>query len=491
MRRGGEERGKIADAIYAEAQAQDDMIQLDPSENGDDDANRIALMKWSSDVVARVPHGGFEIFDLQLDLLIKNALIEKKNNDTNNDNNNNNKRVGKEDEKEREFVDVVKSGDLAHLGFPFDGGFGVEELKESVGLAFANQRSPVKTAMTIATAATSKTAKKNKQQNSKRIPNEITSIDDAWAKISGVKLTTEQQAKAEKLLQNSGATIGGDVANGSLAAQKSNFSAGARDLANNLGVNNTLSSVPFIRNMTSFDVDIARTLNTFGSGSGSGKFDGHIAPTSAEDNEAITTIENMKREHQFNRHHSHHREDSNKNNNIKREDNENLEQKKKRKVSKTNVPRVAIGNDKIVELTKGNLDVIVTSDGGLKNAMPPRKKGRRPNEGVHEETEEEKKIRAEERIYKNRQSAARSRARKLKTIAELQEEIDKLNARNFALEKLAIELGATEKTITDRIAKAEATRIEEKAIDALAGGDFTPLVEPENGKEIKEKQNNK
>ena len=468
MRRGGEERGKIADAIYAEAQAQDDMIQLDPSENGDDDANRIALMKWSSDVVARVPHGGFEIFDLQLDLLIKNALIEKKNNDTNNDNNNNNKRVGKEDEKEREFVDVVKSGDLAHLGFPFDGGFGVEELKESVGLAFANQRSPVKTAMTIATAATSKTAKKNKQQNSKRIPNEITSIDDAWAKISGVKLTTEQQAKAEKLLQNSGATIGGDVANGSLAAQKSNFSASA-----------------------SFDVDIARTLNTFGSGSGSGKFDGHIAPTSAEDNEAITTIGNMKREHQFNRHHSHHREDNNKNNNIKREDNENLEQKKKRKVSKTNVPRVAIGNDKIVELTKGNLDVIVTSDGGLKNAMPPRKKGRRPNEGVHEETEEEKKIRAEERIYKNRQSAARSRARKLKTIAELQEEIDKLNARNFALEKLAIELGATEKTITDRIAKAEATRIEEKAIDALAGGDFTPLVEPENGKEIKEKQNNK
>ena len=66
-----------------------------------------------------------------------------------------------------------------------------------------------------------------------------------------------------------------------------------------------------------------------------------------------------------------------------------------------------------------------------------------------------------------------------------------MNARNFALEKLAIELGATEKTITDRIAKAEATRIEEKAIDALAGGDFTPLVEPENGKEIKEKQNNK
>jgi hypothetical protein len=134
---------------------------------------------------------------------------------------------------------------------------------------------------------------------------------------------------------------------------------------------------------------------------------------------------------------------------------------KKRKVSKTNVPRVEIDNTQIVELTKENKNLIVTP-GGIKDALPPRKKGSRPNNPTVVETEEETKLRAEERVYKNRQSAARSRARKLKTIGELQEEISRLTCENDAMRDLCKDSGVTEATITTKLKESEATRQKEK-----------------------------
>ena len=121
-----------------------------------------------------------------------------------------------------------------------------------------------------------------------------------------------------------------------------------------------------------------------------------------------------------------------------------------------------IDNTQIVELTKENKNLIVTP-GGIKDALPPRKKGRRPNNPTVVETEEETKLRAEERVYKNRQSALRSRGeKKLKTIAELQEEISRLTCENDAMRDLCKDSGVTEATITTKLKESEATRQKEK-----------------------------
>ena len=68
-----------------------------------------------------------------------------------------------------------------------------------------------------------------------------------------------------------------------------------------------------------------------------------------------------------------------------------------RRVSKTNVLRVEIDNNQIVELTKEDINLIVTP-GGIKPALPPRKKGRRAHNFTDAETEEEKNRRREERV---------------------------------------------------------------------------------------------
>ena len=72
-----------------------------------------------------------------------------------------------------------------------------------------------------------------------------------------------------------------------IMAQKSLFSAGARDLANTLGVAHTQNASSMEQmvneaNLTSYDTEMAKMLSTFGSGSGSGgnAFDQHAKRTS-------------------------------------------------------------------------------------------------------------------------------------------------------------------------------------------------------------------
>lgn len=80
-----------------------------------------------------------------------------------------------------------------------------------------------------------------------------------------------------------------------------------------------------------------------------------------------------------------------------------------------------------------------------RRAIAPRKMGRRPKDAP-EETEAEKRMRAEERLFRNRESAARSREKKQNAMKTLEDENERLRAENRKLRtklaKLEKELGA-------------------------------------------------
>jgi len=80
-----------------------------------------------------------------------------------------------------------------------------------------------------------------------------------------------------------------------------------------------------------------------------------------------------------------------------------------------------------------------------RRAIAPRKMGRRPKDAP-EETESEKRMRAEERLFRNRESAARSREKKQNAMKALEDENERLRAENRKLRtklaKLEKELGA-------------------------------------------------
>ena len=505
---------KTKPAAAEEEDEEDD--DLGPLE---DISPHLALQKWSSDVVKRLgatssslmfnaqqEGGGFneEDFDAQLENLIaknarggndspslrRNASNASKSSQSKSSLSSGRRRGG----GGRRGGDPIKSGDLAHLGFPFEGAFGKDELKESLREAF-REVPDVK-----AKAVPESDLKGKKKTNGKSAPTTkkkngdgvVVSLDDAWARINGGLHKEKTETKLEDAVMDvvavNNATMNGAsnmnrTSEGSLImAQRSLFSAGAQDLAHTLGVahmQNTTSMEQMAKeaNLSSYDTEMAKMLSTFGSGSGSGgnAFDGHVKRANyhqALEREIGKNRENGKKPTPTKRKR---KEEEEEENNNKDNDNDNdaalkTKQKakaevetneKKRKVTKTNVPRVEIDNTRIVELTKENKNLIVTP-GGIKDALPPRKKGRRPNNPTVVETEEETRLRAEERVYKNRQSAARSRARKLKTIAELQEEINRLRCENDTLRELCKGNGVTETKMTMTLEEAEATRQKEK-----------------------------
>jgi len=505
-------------ATAAEKEDEDD--DLGPLE---DISPHLALQKWSSDVVNRLgatssslmftnaQEGGAgfneEDFDKQLENLIaKNA--------TGGGNNNspslrrNASTASKSSQSKSSLSsgarrgggggrrgDPIKSGDLAHLGFPFDGAFGKDELKESLREAF-REVSDVK-----AKAVPESDLKGKKKTNGKSAPTTkkkngdgvVVSLDDAWARINGgfnkeKTETTLEDAVMDVVAVNNATMNGARNINRTstaslIMAQRSLFSAGAQDLAHTLGVAHTLNATSMEQmakeaNLSSYDTEVAKMLSTFGSGSGSGgnAFDGHVKKANyhqALERQIGKNRENGKKPTPTKRKRKEEEEEEENNNKDNANDNDAAVKtkqkakaevemnKKKRKVTKTNVPRVEIDNTRIVELTKENKNLIVTP-GGIKDALPPRKKGRRPNNPTVVETEEETRLRAEERVYKNRQSAARSRARKLKTIAELQEEINRLTCENDTLRELCKGNGVTEAKMTRTLEEAEATRQKEK-----------------------------
>jgi hypothetical protein len=503
-------RKKTKPAAAEEENEEDD--DLGPLE--DISPHLVALQKWSSDVVNRLgatssslmfnEGGGFngEDFEAQLENLIaKNAATGGGNNSPSLRRNASNASKSSQSKSSLSSGggrggggrrgDPIKSGDLAHLGFPFDGAFGKDELKESLREAF-REVSDVK-----AKAVPESGLKGKKKTNGKSAPTTkkkngdgvVVSLDDAWARINGgfnkeKTETTLEDAVMDVVAVNNATMNGARNINRTSAAslimaQRSLFSAGAQDLAHTLGVAHTLNATSMEQmakeaNLSSYDTEMAKMLSTFGSGSGSGgnAFDGHVKKANyhqALEREIGKNRENGKKPTPTKRK----RKEEENNNKDNANDNDAAVKtkqkpkaevetnKKKRKVTKTNVPRVEIDNTRIVELTKENKNLIVTP-GGIKDALPPRKKGRRPNNPIVVETEEETRLRAEERVYKNRQSAARSRARKLKTIAELQEEINRLTCENDTLRELCKGNGVTEAKMTTTLEEAEATRQKEK-----------------------------
>jgi len=481
----------------------------------EDISPHLALQKWSSDVVNRLgatssslmfnEGGGFngEDFEAQLENLIaKNAATGGGNNSPTLRRNASNASKSSQSKSSLSSGggrggggggrgDPIKSGD-AHLGFPFDGAFGKDELKESLREAF-REVSDVK-----AKAVPESGLKGKKKTNGKSAPTTkkkngdgvVVSLDDAWARINGgfnkEKTETTLEDAVMDVVAVNNATMNGarninrPSAASLIMAQRSLFSAGAQDLAHTLGVAHTLNATSMEQmakeaNLSSYDTEMAKMLSTFGSGSGSGgnAFDGHVEKANyhqALEREIGKNRENGKKPTPTKRKRKEEEENNNKDNandndaavKTKQKPKAEVEtNKKKRKVTKTNVPRVEIDNTRIVELTKENKNLIVTP-GGIKDALPPRKKGRRPNNPIVVETEEETRLRAEERVYKNRQSAARSRARKLKTIAELQEEINRLTCENDTLRELCKGNGVTEAKMTTTLEEAEATRQKEK-----------------------------
>ena len=470
----------------------------------EDISPQTALQKWSSDVVNRLGVSSTSLFhpDASADFDVQLEKLITKNRENNNNNNNNNDALKRSKSNTSSSQskspglssgDPIKSGDLAHLGFPFDGQIGKDELKESLREAF-REMSDVKVKPMNddnAKKKTTKTKMTSTATTARKSGGDVASLDDAWAKINSGKKrgndndangrgkdeTTLEDVMMDVVMANNAKKIGnGNVKRTATAslimAQISLFSAGAQDLANTLGVahtQNALSMEQMVNeaNLTSYDTEVARMLSTFGSGSGSGggnAFDQHAKRTSS--NQALEKEMDKKKENKKplpTPSKRKQKDDGDDDAAKKQKRNKDAEESnmKKRKVSKTNVPRVEIDNTQIVELTKENKNLIVTP-GGIKDALPPRKKGRRPNNPTVVETEEETKLRAEERVYKNRQSAARSRARKLKTIGELQEEISRLTCENDAMRDLLKDSGVTEATITTKLKESEATRQKEK-----------------------------
>ena len=77
----------------------------------------------------------------------------------------------------------------------------------------------------------------------------------------------------------------------------------------------------------------------------------------------------------------------------------------------------------------------------VRRALAPRKMGRRPKDAP-EETEAEKRMRAEERLFRNRESAARSREKKQNAMKTLEDENGRLRAE---IQKLRTKLAKSEK----------------------------------------------
>ena len=442
--------------------------------------NAAALQRWSSDVVDRlgvsVSDVGLEEFDAQLESLFKtdpasnegntnNALGPKKKRS-----NSLSKSHSSNPEEDEDDEDPIKSGDLAHLGFPFDGEFGKNELKESLRVAFRERTDTGKgQGKRKGEPMDAKKTKKKTKTTERRDPGgDVASIDDAWAKITNGNNTIRNddddagktvRGNAKSNNTKNGNTFGDATMGGAMTERKSSSSnidprrtitsslftaqKSLQDLVKVLGLTNA-ANAPSVEQMAAHDAspmtsyniaEIAKMMSTFvGSGNGSnGNNDAVDGQTKMANNQKETDEE---------------------------KGNKNVT-KKKRIVSKTNVPRVEIDNNQIVELTKEDINLIVTP-GGIKSALPPRKKGRRAHNFTDAETEEEKNRRREERVYKNRQSAARSRARKLKTIGELQEEISRLTCENDALRELCKSSGVTEATMTTKLGETEAQRQKEK-----------------------------
>ena len=374
-------------------------------------------------------------------------------------------------EEDDDDDDPIKSGDLAHLGFPFDGEFGKNELKESLRVAFRERTDTGKgQGKRKGEPMKAKKTKKKTKTTERRDPGgDVASIDDAWAKITNGNNTIRNddddagktvRGNAKSNNTKNGNTFGDATMGGAMTERKSSSSnidpsrtitsslfmaqKSLQDLVKVLGLTNA-ANAPSVEQMAAHDAspmtsyniaEIAKMMSTFvGSGNGSnGNNDAVDGHTKRANNQKETDED---------------------------KGNKNVTKKKKRIVSKTNVPRVEIDNNQIVELTKEDINLIVTP-GGIKSALPPRKKGRRAHNFTDAETEEEKNRRREERVYKNRQSAARSRARKLKTIGELQEEISRLTCENDALRELCKSSGVTEATITTKLGETEAQRQKEK-----------------------------
>ncbi len=300
--------------------------QQPPDPSGDEEdlgplediSPQIALQKWSSDVVNRLGVSSTSLFhpdasgdfDVQLE-----KLITKNRENNNNINNNDALKRSKSNTSSSQSKspglssgDPIKSGDLAHLGFPFDGQIGKDELKESLQEAF-REMSDVKVKPMNDDNAKKKTTKSKMTSTAttaRKSGGDVASLDDAWAKINSGKKrgndndangrgkdeTTLEDVMMDVVMANNAKKIGnGNVKRTATAslimAQKSLFSAGAQDLANTLGVAHTQNASSMEQmvneaNLTSYDTEMARMLSTFGSGSGSGgnAFDQHAKRTS-------------------------------------------------------------------------------------------------------------------------------------------------------------------------------------------------------------------
>ena len=469
-------RQKILEA-EEEAEEEED-IALGPLDDHDDGQQNAALQRWSSDVVDRlgvsVSDVGLEEFDAQLESLFKTDASNEGNNNAlgpkKKRSNSLSKSQSSNPEEDDDDDDPIKSGDLAHLGFPFDGEFGKNELKESLRVAFRERTDTGKgQGKRKGEPMKAKKTKKKTKTTERRDPGgDVASIDDAWAKITNGNNTIRNddddagktvRGNAKSNNTKNGNTFGDATMGGAMTERKSSSSnidprrtitsslfmaqKSLQDLVKVLGLTNA-ANAPSVEQMAAHDAspmtsyniaEIAKMMSTFvGSGNGSnGNNDAVDGHTKRANNQKETDED---------------------------KGNKNVT-KKKRIVSKTNVPRVEIDNNQIVELTKEDINLIVTP-GGIKSALPPRKKGRRAHNFTDAETEEEKNRRREERVYKNRQSAARSRARKLKTIGELQEEISRLTCENDALRELCKSSGVTEATMTTKLGETEAQRQKEK-----------------------------
>ena len=464
--------------LEAEAAAEEEDIALGPLDD-DDGQQNAALQRWSSDVVDRlgvsVSDVGLEEFDAQLESLFKTDASNEGNNNAlgpkKKRSNSLSKSQSSNPEEDDDDDDPIKSGDLAHLGFPFDGEFGKNELKESLRVAFRERTDTGKgQGKRKGEPMKAKKTKKKTKTTERRDPGgDVASIDDAWAKITNGNNTIRNddddagktvRGNAKSNNTKNGNTFGDATMGGAMTERKSSSSnidprrtitsslfmaqKSLQDLVKVLGLTNA-ANAPSVEQMAAHDAspmtsyniaEIAKMMSTFvGSGNGSnGNNDAVDGHTKRANNQKETDED---------------------------KGNKNVTKKKKRIVSKTNVPRVEIDNNQIVELTKEDINLIVTP-GGIKSALPPRKKGRRAHNFTDAETEEEKNRRREERVYKNRQSAARSRARKLKTIGELQEEISRLTCENDALRELCKSSGVTEATMTTKLGETEAQRQKEK-----------------------------
>jgi hypothetical protein len=78
-------------------------------------------------------------------------------------------------------------------------------------------------------------------------------------------------------------------------------------------------------------------------------------------------------------------------------------------------------------------------------ALPPKRMGRRPKDAVPE-SEEEKRLRMQERLFRNRESAARSREKRLSAMKVVEDENARLRKENAALKETIAKLQGKSKS---------------------------------------------